>query len=492
MKRSKDPMTSYAFLVMIEVLTQIYFLFPWINTCNGRFNVITFLWKEITTGSMRTVLLDSFPSLAEQSAATIDIMVIDFHFVFFAFLGLQIVEFLNLLRLVIRRNATEIDIRLQLLLWALALEFPIRRINYDMWYDDRLWGEIREVFGANTFWYLFVLLALRVIRKLFTQSYEEWEIIYQQMREEDSDEKKLLMEKNLELIHDFKNHMIVLDDYAREEEYDKLREYLKKLGNTFFKEYARKWTDHRLLNLLINQKWERMDRMDIKLNVQTSSGLIFELEDNELSALFGNILDNAIEACEYVEEGKRWITLKVKQQGKMTFIQLSNSMGQKPMKDGGHWLTTKRSQGLHGYGLRSVERIVKKRDGSISFEEGEETFQVNISFLGQEVEEPVMMDLGANDGRKYTPKLALLDIMLLAILYLAPYLLGEPVSVLTDMVLVFSGFALVNLSFDIYYIVKCRRGTEDGFGKPTVISLMALKGIMIFGVLIVTLVSIFV
>lgn len=106
--------------------------------------------------------------------------------------------------------------------------------------------------------------------------------------------------------------------------------------------------------------------------------------DSDLVVLFGNLLDNAIEACMKVESKYRRVDVKIGTQNELLFIQIDNSIGEPPIQKGRNLVTTKNEKMRHGYGLKSVENIVKKYDGTFSYYIEEKHFSIVISFYSSE------------------------------------------------------------------------------------------------------------
>ena len=131
----------------------------------------------------------------------------------------------------------------------------------------------------------------------------------------------------------------------------------------------------------MNQKKEAAEEKEIDFEIYVTALMETSLSDGDISILIGNLLDNAIEACEQMQDGKRWILFKLKKRQRSLFIEISNSLGTVPRIKDGELFTSKKDKILHGYGLKSVKRIVQKYDGVFSFSVEEETFKVKISFM---------------------------------------------------------------------------------------------------------------
>ena len=141
------------------------------------------------------------------------------------------------------------------------------------------------------------------------------------------------------------------------------------------------WTGHRILDFILNHKKEAAEEKEIDFEIYVTALMETSLSDGDISILIGNLLDNAIEACEQMQDGKRWILFKLKKRQRSLFIEISNSLGTVPRIKDGELFTSKKDKILHGYGLKSVKRIVQKYDGVFSFSVEEETFKVKISFM---------------------------------------------------------------------------------------------------------------
>ena len=104
------------------------------------------------------------------------------------------------------------------------------------------------------------------------------------------------------------------------------------------------------------------------------------IKETDLFSLFGNALDNAIEAVMKIEDTKnRIIGIKIRTQGEMISINISNTFkGDIYINEEGLPMTTKEDKDYHGYGLKSIMYIVSSYDGNLSFTIRENVFNLNI------------------------------------------------------------------------------------------------------------------
>lgn len=96
-----------------------------------------------------------------------------------------------------------------------------------------------------------------------------------------------------------------------------------------------------------------------------------------MGTVLGNLLDNAIEACQKCGE-ERYIHLQIRNVKKIFILRLKNSSIKEPKCRGGRFLTDKKDTNAHGMGVEQVKRIVSKYGGDIEFRYDSEHFEVNI------------------------------------------------------------------------------------------------------------------
>lgn len=200
-------------------------------------------------------------------------------------------------------------------------------------------------------------------------------------RDKMMEEKYQEMMKSHHAIHDMKNHLIVLRNYEEEKEWSKLHIYLEDISRELMNTSSHVWTGNMMIDLILNQKSIEAREKGIKMNILTVPVSGFPCTDREIISLFGNLLDNAIEACGRMVINDTWINLKIEKQNHMLFIEIANSIGEMPRCKNGEFITSKKDVRSHGYGLKSVERIVHRHDGTITCQVESSQFVVEISFF---------------------------------------------------------------------------------------------------------------
>lgn len=208
----------------------------------------------------------------------------------------------------------------------------------------------------------------------------EFLALQEEMQQQKYEELTTALDKNRELVHDTKNHYLMISEYERTGEYEKLHQYVEELKNDFVKINPQIYTGNRTLDLVLSQKRLESKEKGISFELQAMPLAKLPLKDREICSLFGNLLDNAVESCEKIKDAGT-IRVKIENQKHLIFIEIANTIDTVPVKNGKGFLTTKRDKKRHGYGLKSVQRIVEAYEGDISYEVMPNEFIVNISFF---------------------------------------------------------------------------------------------------------------
>ena len=108
--------------------------------------------------------------------------------------------------------------------------------------------------------------------------------------------------------------------------------------------------------------------------------LLSFLSESDVYSLFGNILDNAIEANKKLNNEARVIHLSIKKIHNFIVIQEYNGYDGNIVTENGIIKSTKNDKTWHGYGLKSIQYIVEKYHGELKIETKNQTFNLNIIF----------------------------------------------------------------------------------------------------------------
>lgn len=193
-------------------------------------------------------------------------------------------------------------------------------------------------------------------------------------------EMEIMMEKNRIQTHDIKHHLLILREYGQERKWDMLMSYLNELSDDILVQKKAMWTQVGILDTLLEQKKAKAESKGIAFRIRADRIGELPFSDMEISTLFSNLLDNAIEACEKIEDDRRWVAIQITRKSGMLYLTISNSIKDRPAEQEGKLITNKQNHQLHGYGIKSVQKIVRKYEGDFSYQIRESEFIVTITF----------------------------------------------------------------------------------------------------------------
>lgn len=140
-------------------------------------------------------------------------------------------------------------------------------------------------------------------------------------------------------------------------------------------------TGNQLLDVLLTEKSLYCEQNGITFSCMADGEKLAFLADGDLYCLFGNIIDNALEAVKAIgERERRVVNLVVKSRGDMLVIQSDNYFDGQRAFSGGLPVTTKADKSCHGFGMRSIKMIVHKYGGELTAQVADGIFHLNILF----------------------------------------------------------------------------------------------------------------
>ena len=206
-----------------------------------------------------------------------------------------------------------------------------------------------------------------------------------QLEQERADTKyyKLAYEKNesLEILrHDISNHLNTLLDMGSD---DDVKKYIMGIMKDYSIGRRTTFSKSNVLNGLVNQYMEQCQNEGIELLVDIRLGTVENIAATDVVALFGNVLSNAYEAVmQCSKDIYPYIELVVKRSGDIIIIKESNSCATAPKMSGGQLISVKKdTQKKHGYGMKSIDKVVEKYNGSHMEEYDEENREFSISII---------------------------------------------------------------------------------------------------------------
>lgn len=209
------------------------------------------------------------------------------------------------------------------------------------------------------------------------------ELEIKQQKEKSATEYYELLNKQNEnskiLIHDIKRHLNAIKGIA--ESGESVSKYIETIIEDFDINKTVDYCNNKMVNLIAGRYNALCDSLGIKMNIDIRNAQLEFISEHDITALLDNILENAVEAAKNSKDKFIDFSIFVRKV-KYISILVTNSVSNKVSIVNNCITSSKKSDGIHGTGLKSIQRVVKKYGGEINmnFNQNEMTFTLNIVF----------------------------------------------------------------------------------------------------------------
>ncbi|MBD5545567.1 MAG: GHKL domain-containing protein [Lachnospiraceae bacterium] len=172
------------------------------------------------------------------------------------------------------------------------------------------------------------------------------------------------------LIHDIKKHLQSIDLLNEKHDYNKVSSYIQQLLLSSDLKDVSKLCNHELLNSILCRYQKQCNDLHISFLTDIRKDTVFFMNDIDLTSLFCNLLDNSIEACKNIPEAFIEINIHKRKKTPFVVITIINSCCKNPFSDQHAFqaqklVTNKSDKRKHGFGMKSIHKVVNKYHGDI-------------------------------------------------------------------------------------------------------------------------------
>ena len=230
----------------------------------------------------------------------------------------------------------------------------------------------------NAFFLLIVNLLIFGLNQYNQKKHLEFtEMQIQLQKEHDSAEYyKMLIAQNENqriLIHDMKKHLQSIALLNEDNENEKIRAYINQLMQSSDLLEFSKICDHKILNNILCRYKKVCNDLHIAFHADIRSNTTTFLSDSDVTSLFCNMLDNAVEASNHIKDSYIEITAAQRKHTPFVIITIINSCAGNPFSPNGELVSSKQNPQAHGFGIKSIEKIIHNYNGNIQMYYDEET-----------------------------------------------------------------------------------------------------------------------
>ncbi|MFR8010984.1 MAG: ATP-binding protein [Clostridia bacterium] len=175
------------------------------------------------------------------------------------------------------------------------------------------------------------------------------------------------------IYHDMKNHLLVLESKQNTEETRQMAQELR-TQIADYENYIH--TGNEFLDIILKDKSEKAREKHIDFSAIVDFEGVDFIEPLDISTLFGNGIDNAIEACEKLREEDRVILVRAGKVQNFVSILIENNCTVEVLPKGKR--TTKADSLLHGFGLSNMQKAAEKYGGTCTTKQVDGKFILKI------------------------------------------------------------------------------------------------------------------
>ena len=183
--------------------------------------------------------------------------------------------------------------------------------------------------------------------------------------------------------HEMKNHMANIQGLAEAGQYGEIEDYVRRMDETMQELEYKYVTGNPVTDVIINDKCRRAEKAGIRFDADFRYG--GEIPVFDLGIILNNLLDNAIEACEKLEQGEGFIRLMLKRKKQFLLLEVENSFdGAVPIRKGSLFPATTKQNVLpdivteHGIGLENVRDVAGRYFGGVNIKVKRDVFHVTV------------------------------------------------------------------------------------------------------------------
>jgi hypothetical protein len=210
-------------------------------------------------------------------------------------------------------------------------------------------------------------------KKLEVEMYEQEKLSYQ-------NQLGILKKQSEEISHfrhDLKNHIIGINYLIDNNDIDGLKRYVDRMKLTDLKDIVD--TGNISLDSIINFKLAKAKEKNIQYELDIKIPADIDIEPFDTSVIFGNLLENAIEALEKCSKENRVLKIKMEYDVGMLYVVIENRYEHDIYQvSKNKFISSKNKKDKHGIGLENVKRSIERYDGCMEIETDNQVFKVHL------------------------------------------------------------------------------------------------------------------
>ncbi|MBO5279461.1 MAG: GHKL domain-containing protein [Lachnospiraceae bacterium] len=186
--------------------------------------------------------------------------------------------------------------------------------------------------------------------------------------------------RHRQFIHDTSHYLKVLGELAQEGKNENIINLVQEITGEIEQTRALVYCRNSVLNAVLQEKRQMGEEKGIYMDIYVEPEICTEgISDKDMVTMLGNLLDNAVRASSECEE-KRYVKVRIfmQREGKFFVVKIENPYKGELLHGAEGLLSTKKEEGLHGIGLKSVENTAEKYGGYLQCDGEKQLFTATL------------------------------------------------------------------------------------------------------------------
>lgn len=234
-----------------------------------------------------------------------------------------------------------------------------------------LWSVTTYVFFLVT-----LLMLIQTYRGMIAM--QQTRLVSSQLRMQGDQYQRMIenAEKNARQRHDWRHHLLSIDSFVENKDMEGLRNYLRELTPEYLSEEDLSFCLNPIVNAILLHYFALAKSRGITMSVKTNVQENLSIPDTDLCIIFGNLVENAVEACMAQENEPGTIEVKADVEGRQLVLLVQNTYQRAVIFRNELYYSTKHEGA--GMGIASVKKIVEKNKGMMKIDYDENFFTVQV------------------------------------------------------------------------------------------------------------------